>query len=259
MDFTEAQIQAQVASFIWPLLRISALFVAVPLFSLQAVPARVRLILAVALTFVVMPLLPNFPEVDLFGYEGISMAITQIMLGLSSGFILQLVFAAIVFAGQGIALSMGLGFASMVDPQNGQQVPVVAQLYVITSTLMFLSLDGHLLLIKMLLDSFTSLPIGMDGLSKTDIWAIIAWSSQLFVGGLLLAMPVIISLLLVNVGFGVAARAAPQLNIFSVGFPVTLILGMLLVWLTLPDVLDQFSGLLTDAYDLIGQLLRLSK
>lgn len=257
MDFTEAQIQAQVASFIWPLLRISALLVAVPLFSLQAVPARVRLILAVALTFVVMPLLPAFPAVDLFGYEGISMALTQVMLGLSSGFILQLVFAAIIFAGQGIALSMGLGFASMVDPQNGQQVPVVAQLYVITSTLMFLSLDGHLLLIKMLLDSFTSLPIGMDGLSKADIWAIIAWSSRLFVGGLLLAMPVIASLLLVNVGFGVAARAAPQLNIFSVGFPATLMLGMLLVWLTLPDVLDQFSGLLTDAYDLIGQLLRL--
>jgi flagellar biosynthetic protein FliR len=223
------------------------------------VPARVRLILAVALTFVVMPLLPAFPVVDLFSYEGIGMAITQVMLGLSSGFILQLVFAAIIFTGQGIALSMGLGFASMVDPQNGQQVPVVAQLYVITSTLMFLSLDGHLLLIKMLLDSFISLPIGMDGLSKTDIWAIIAWSSQLFVGGLLLAMPVIVSLLLVNVGFGVAARAAPQLNIFSVGFPVTLMLGMLLVWLTLPDVLDQFSGLLTNAYDLIGQLLRLSK
>jgi flagellar biosynthetic protein FliR len=257
VDFTEAQIQAQVASFMWPLLRISALLVAVPLFSLQAVPARARLILAVALTFVVMPLLPAFPVVGLFGHEGLSMALTQVMLGLASGFILQLVFAAIIFAGQGIALSMGLGFASMVDPQNGQQVPVVAQLYVITSTLMFLSLDGHLLLIKMLLDSFTSLPIGMDGLSKADIWAIIAWSSRLFVGGLLLAMPVIASLLLVNVGFGVAARAAPQLNIFSVGFPVTLMLGMLLVWLTLPAVLDQFSGLLTDAYDLIGQLLRL--
>jgi len=171
--------------------------------------------------------------------------------------IVQLVFAAVVFAGQGVALSMGLGFASMVDPQNGQQVPVVAQLYVITSTLIFLGLDGHLLLIKMLLDSFTSLPIGIDGITKTDIWAVIAWSSRMFAGGLLLAMPVIVSLLLVNIGFGVATRAAPQLNIFSVGFPVTLMLGILLIWLTLPNVLDQFDGILTDAYDLIGQLLRL--
>ncbi|MGZ8163158.1 MAG: flagellar biosynthetic protein FliR [Methylobacter sp.] len=257
MNFTEAQIQEQVASFIWPLLRISAMFIAVPLFSIRAVPARVRLILSVAMTFVIMPLLPAFPIVDMFSYEGIRVAIAQVMIGLSSGFIVQLVFAAVVFAGQGVALSMGLGFASMVDPQNGQQVPVVAQLYVITSTLVFLSLDGHLLLIKMLLDSFTSLPIGIDGITKADIWAIIAWSSRLFAGGLLLAMPTIVSLLLVNISFGVAARAAPQLNVFSVGFPVTLMLGIVLIWLTLPDVLDQFTGILTDAYDLIGQLLRL--
>jgi flagellar biosynthetic protein FliR len=257
VNFTEAQIQAQVAAFIWPLLRISAMFVAIPLFSLRAVPARVRLILSVALTFVVMPLLPAFPAVAMFSYEGIGVAIAQVMIGLSTGFIVQLIFAAVIFAGQGVALSMGLGFASMVDPQNGQQVPVVAQLYVITSTLIFLSLDGHLLLIKMLLDSFTSLPIGIDGITKADIWAIIAWSSRMFAGGLLLAMPVIVSLLLVNISFGVATRAAPQLNIFSVGFPVTLMLGILLIWLTLPDVLDQFTGILTDAYELIGQLLRL--
>ena len=257
MDFTEAQIQGQAASFIWPLMRISAMFISVPLFSIKAVPARVRLILSVALTFVVMPLLPTFPAVEMFSYQGMMVAIAQVMIGLSTGFIVQLVFSAVVFAGQGIALSMGLGFASMVDPQNGQQVPVVAQLYVISSTLIFLSLDGHLLLIKMLLDSFTSLPIGIDGIDKAGIWTIIAWSSRMFAGGLLLAMPVIASLLLVNISFGVATRAAPQLNIFSVGFPVTLMLGILLIWLTLPDVLDQFTGLLTDAYDLIGQLLRL--
>jgi flagellar biosynthetic protein FliR len=238
-------------------MRISAMFVSVPLFSIKAVPARVRLILSVALTFVVMPLLPAFPAVEMFSYQGMMVAIAQVMIGLSTGFIVQLVFSAVVFAGQGIALSMGLGFASMVDPQNGQQVPVVAQLYVISSTLIFLGLDSHLLLIKMLLDSFTSLPIGIDGIDKAGIWTIIAWSSRMFAGGLLLAMPVIASLLLVNISFGVATRAAPQLNIFSVGFPVTLMLGILLIWLTLPDVLDQFTGLLTDAYDLIGQLLRL--
>lgn len=257
MNFTEAQLQGQIAAFIWPLMRISAMFVAVPLFSLRAVPARVRLILSVAITFVVMPLLPAFPVINMFSYEGIRVAIAQVMIGLSTGFIVQLVFAAVVFAGQGVALSMGLGFASMVDPQNGQQVPVIAQLYVITSTLIFLGLDGHLLLIKMLMDSFTSLPIGIDGITKTNIWDVIAWSSRLFAGGLLLAMPVIVSLLLVNISFGVATRAAPQLNIFSVGFPVTLMLGIVLIWLTLPDVLDQFGGILTDAYDLIGQLLRL--
>lgn len=256
MNFTEAQILGQMASFFWPLIRISAMFVAVPLFSFRGVPPRIRLILAAAMTFVVMPLLPAVPSVEMFSYEGLMVAVQQVVIGLVIGFIIQMVFSALSFAGQGIALSMGLGFASMVDPQNGQQVPVISQLYTMTGTLVFLSLDGHLLLIKMLFDSFTTLPIGPDGLGQTDIWAIIAWSSRMFAGGILLAMPLVISLLLVNIGFGVATRAAPQLNIFSVGIPVTLMLGLALIWLTFPDVLNQFSGILTDAYELIGQLLR---
>jgi len=257
VNFTEGQIIGSVASFIWPLIRISAMFVAVPLFSLRAVPARVRLILSLAITLVIIPVLPSYPMVEMFSYQGFLVAVAQVMIGLTSGFIVQLVFSALLFAGQGVALSMGLGFAAMVDPQNGQQVPVIAQFYVMTSTLIFLSLDGHLLLIQMLLDSFTSLPIGIDGITKTDIWTILTWSSRMFAGGLLLTMPIIVSLLLVNISLGVATRAAPQLNIFSVGFPVTLMLGMLLVWLTLPDVLDQFTGSLTETYELVGKVLKL--
>jgi len=257
LNLSEEQIIRQVALFIWPLMRISSMFVSIPLFSIKAVPARVRLILSVVITLVVMPLLPPLPAVDMFSYSGFMMAITQIMIGLTTGFILQLVFASVVFAGQSIALSMGLGFSMMVDPQSGQQMPVIAQFYTVTTTLIFISLDGHLVLIQMLLDSFRTLPIGIEGIDKAGIWSILAWSSRMFAGGLLLAMPVIASLLLVNIIFGVAARSAPQLQIFSVGFPVTLMLGMMLVWKTLPDLLDQFSGQLTDGYDFIGQLLRL--
>ncbi|MDD5579453.1 MAG: flagellar biosynthetic protein FliR [Methylobacter sp.] len=257
MNFTEAQVLGQVAAFIWPLMRLTAMFIAMPVFSIRAAPAKVRLILSVAITLAIMPLLPPLPTIEMFSYEGFMIAIAQVMIGLLSGFIVQLVFSAVNFAGQGVALSMGLGFASMIDPQNGQQVPVVAQFYVIITTLIFLSLDGHLLLIKMLLDSFTTLPISVDGIAKAGIWTVVAWSSRMFAGGLLLAMPIIVSLLLVNVSFGVATRAAPQLNIFSVGFPVTLMLGLLLMWITLPDISEQFSGLLTNAYDLIGQLLKL--
>ncbi|MCD2450709.1 flagellar biosynthetic protein FliR [Methylicorpusculum oleiharenae] len=257
MHFTEAELMAKVTVFVWPLIRIGALFIAAPLFSLNGVPARVRLILAVVLTLVVIPVLPPLPPIDLFSYQGLLITAHQVFIGLATGFILQMVFGAIVFGGQGIAYGMGLGFASMVDPQNGQQVPVVAQFYVIMSTLIFLAMDGHLLLIKLILDSFATLPIAVDSLDKADIWSIIAWGSRLFAGGLLLALPVIASLLLVNVSFGVASRAAPQLNIFSIGFPVTLMLGLLLIWLTLPSVLDNFTGLLMDAYELIGQILRI--
>lgn len=256
MNFTEGQLTASVASFIWPLIRISAMFVAVPLFSLRVVPARARLVLSLAITLVIMPLLPAYQALEMFSYQGFLVAVAQVMIGLTSGFIMQLVFSALLFAGQGVALSMGLGFASMVDPQNGQQVPVIAQFYVMTSTLVFLSLDGHLLLIKLLLDSFTSLPIGTEGIIKDNIWTIITWSSRMFAGGLLLTMPIIVSLLLVNISLGVATRVAPQLNIFSVGFPVTLMLGMLLVWFTLPDVLEQFTGSLAEAYDLIEKILK---
>jgi flagellar biosynthetic protein FliR len=211
----------------------------------------------VAITLVIMPLMPDFQAIEMFSYQGFMVGIAQVMIGLTSGFILQLAFSAVLFAGQGVALGMGLGFASMIDPQNGQQVPVVAQFYVFTCTLVFLSLDGHLVLIKMLLDSFTSLPIGMDGITKANIWTIIGWSSRMFAGGFLLTMPIVVSLLLVNISFGVATRAAPQLNIFSVGFPITLMLGLVLIWLTLPDVLEQFADMLNGAYDLVGQMLRL--
>jgi flagellar biosynthetic protein FliR len=215
------------------------------------------LILSVVITLVVAPLIPPLPAVEMFSYTGLMIAIAQVMIGLTTGFILQLAFAAVVFSGQSIALGMGLGFSTMVDPQSGQQVPVLSQLYTVATTLIFISLDGHLLLIQMLVGSFKTLPIGIEGINKAGIWSIIEWSSQMFVGGFLLAMPVITSLLLVNVIFGVASRAAPQLQIFSVGFPVTLMLGLLLVWKTLPDQLEQFSGILSDAYELVGQLLRL--
>ena len=257
MHFSEAELLNRVAAFIWPLIRIGALFIAAPLFSIHGVPTRVRLVVSVAVTLVVMPLLPPLPTVEFWSYQALMITGQQVLIGVLSGFIVQLVFGAVVFAGQGIAFSMGLGFAAMVDPQNGQQVPVVAQFYIITTTLIFLMVDGHLVLIKMVLDSFTTLPIAVDSLDKADLWSVIAWSSRLFAGGLLLALPVIASLLLVNISFGVATRAAPQLNIFSVGFPVTLLLGLLLLWITLPNILDQFNGILLDAYELIGQMLRL--
>lgn len=233
------------------------MLIAAPLFSMQGVPVRVRLVIAVALTWVVMPLLPPLPPVEMFSYPGLVVAMQQVLIGLVSGFIVQMVFGVVVFAGQGIAYSMGLGFASLVDPQSGQQIPVLAQFYVIVSTLVFFTLDGHLMLIRMLLDSFNTVPIAVDGLAQAEIWSVIAWSSRLFASGLLLALPVMASLLMVNVSFGVAARAAPQLHIFSVGFPVTLMLGLLLVWMTLPNLLEQFSGVMSDGYELLSRVLRL--
>jgi flagellar biosynthetic protein FliR len=257
MNFTETQLLSSMAMFVLPLMRISAMFVTMPVFSTRTIPAQIRVILSGTLAFIVMPLLPPLPQVEMMSYAGIMIGIQQVAIGLTTGFILQMVFAAVTFAGQGVAYGMGLGFASMVDPQNGQQVPVIAQIYMILTTLLFLSLEGHLLLIKLLVDSFTSLPMGQI-FDLNDVWSIIAWSGRIFSDGLLLSMPVIISLLLVNVMFGVASKAAPQLQIFSVGFPITLMLGILLVWVTIPDFLELLPNMFNDAFGLVKQLLRLT-
>lgn len=256
MNFTEAQLLNTMAMLTFPLMRISAMFVSMPVLSVHAMPARIRVILSGVISFLVMPLLPPLPQIEMMSYEGLMISVQQVAIGLTTGFILQMVFAAIIFAGQGVAYGMGLGFASMVDPQNGQQVPVISQIYMICATLLFLSLDGHLLLIKLLVDSFTSLPIGQI-FDLNDVWSILSWSGRIFSDGLLLSMPVIISLLLVNVVFGVASKSAPQLQIFSVGFPITLMLGILLMWATLPDILELLPNMFNDAFDLLKQLLRL--
>ncbi len=245
------------SSFFWPLLRISAMFVSIPVFSGRFVDSKIIVGAALLITFFTIPLLPQAPAIEVMSHQGLVTGLQQILIGLLMGFVLQLVFSAVIFAGQGIAYSMGLGFASMVDPATGVSVPVISQFYLVLSTLLFLTLGGHLLLIEMLIDSFQSLPIGVNGIERSDLWSVIAWSSRLFSAGLLMAMPAIASLLMVNVAFGVVTRAAPQLNIFAVGFPITLVLGALLMWLTLPSVLNNFTNLLVESYGVIGDFLRI--
>jgi len=233
------------------------MLVSIPVFSGRFVSNKIMVSTTLVISFFSLPLLPEHAAVDVLSHEGMMTGIQQIIIGLSMGFVLQLVFSAIIFAGQGIAYSMGLGFASMVDPITGVSVPVISQFYLVLSTLLFLTLGGHLVLIEMLIDSFRTLPIGSTGLERSDFWSIIAWSSRLFSAGLLMAIPSITSLLMVNIAFGVVTKAAPQLNIFAVGFPITLLLGLLLMWVTLPAVLGSFTNLLAVSYGVIGDFLRI--
>lgn len=258
MNFQEDELIAYLASFVWPFMRISAMFISIPVFSVNTLPARLKVMLSLLITFVLFPTLPEMPAVELFSAEGLAIGIQQMMIGLSTGFILQMVFSILLFAGQSIAYSMGLGFASLVDPTTGVQTPVIAQLFVIGSSLLFLAVDGHLLLIEMLAQSFHSLPVSADGLGKAGLWRIIAWSSQIFSGGVLLALPIMATLLFVNISFGIASKAAPQLQLFGIGFPLTILLGMLLIWLGLVSMLEGFADRLRDGFALVGQVLRLS-
>lgn len=252
---SEAQWQGWLAGFFWPFLRVGAVMLSAPLFSSRQVPMRWRLLLAVLLTLTLAPVIPPVPVVDPLSPPGFLTALHQILIGLAMGFMLQMTFAAMVFGGQVIANKMGLGFAQMVDPQNGVQVPVLSQYYVVVTTFVFLLLNGHLILIELLALSFRTLPIAAEGLSQADLLAVVSWGSQIFAGGLLIALPAVGALMLVNLGFGVVGRAAPQLHIFAVGFPVTMALGFALVWASLPGTFAGFTALLEDAFEVIKGLL----
>lgn len=248
MQFTEAQISQWLAGFLWPLLRIGAMLMAAPIFSIRQIPVRFRMLLAVLITLVVQPVLAESPIVSVFSTDALLIAVQQILIGVALGFLLQMAFNALIFGGQVMAYSMGLGFANMMDPTNGVQVPVVAQFWLILAMLAFLMMNGHLVLISAIVDTFSVLPVATDGLTRAGAWELVSWASRMFAAGVLMAMPVIIALLLVNIGMGVVSRAAPQLNIFAIGFPITLMMGFILIWMTLPQVMTNFGGLVTEAF-----------
>lgn len=238
---------AWIALWAAPFLRLSGMFTIAPIFSTTGFNARTRGILAVLTAAIVAPVLPPPPVEDVFSAEGLLMAIREVGIGFTIGFILQLAFGAAVYAGQAIAMVMGLGFAMAVDPQNGVQVPVISQFQVILTTLLFLSLDGHLILLATVVESYEVLPAMVAGLPTASIGNVFAMGAQVFAGGVLLALPAMAALLLVQVSLGVMTRAAPQLNIFGVGFPLTIIAGLVLLFISLPGFISAMTELLNNA------------
>ncbi|MES9834134.1 MAG: flagellar biosynthetic protein FliR [Candidatus Thiodiazotropha sp. LLP2] len=259
MTFNEVQLNAWIATYFWPMVRISAMLLSAPLFSSRQVPVRLRLFLMVLISFLIAPTLPLLPPADVLSHTGFMIMLQQILIGVVMGFVLQMVFAALVFGGQVVAYSMGLGFASMVDPANGVQVPVVSQFYLILATLLFLIFNGHLHAIELVSDSFLTMPVAADGISRNGLIDLVAWGSRLFAGGLIIALPIVGAMLMVNMGMGVVMRAAPQLNIFSVGFPITMLLGFALIWVSLPNVFAVFTELQDEAFQHLMLTLKVER
>lgn len=254
MVITSAQLTAFVGSLLWPLFRIGALMLSAPVFGARTVPRRIRAGLSVLVALAMLPVLPAPPAVDVFSSDAVLIIAQQILIGVMMGFALQIVMSAVITGGQLIAMQMGLGFAAMVDPQNGAQTPVLSQFYVVMVVLIFLSLNGHLVMFEVLHDSFISMPIGKAVMPLDGFWMLIRWSGQIFTGAVGMAIPAIASLLIVNFAFGIMTRAAPQLNIFAIGFPITLMLGFGVVLATLPSLLPHSTSLFNDAYHLIRNL-----
>ncbi len=237
----------------WPFFRIAGLLMVAPVFGARVVPIRIRVALSVAITFILAPALPTSPAIELSFDSGL-LLIQEVLLGVAMGFTLQMVFDALVIAGQTIAMTMGLGFAMLVDPQRGVSVPVVSQFFLIIGLLVFLSLDGHLAVLRMLADSFQRLPIG-ELPDQRSLWTLVSWGGEMFAGAVRIALPVVVAMVVVNIAFGVVSRAAPTLNLFAVGFPSALLLGFVILSLSIGNLSSSLTELLEAGFGNVARIL----
>ncbi|YAF54434.1 Flagellar biosynthetic protein FliR [Pseudomonas sp. E141] len=253
LELTDTQISTWVASFILPLFRVTAVLMSMPVFGTTLVPTRVRLYFALAITVVIAPGLPPMPPVNALDLSALMLVAEQILIGVLMGFSLQLFFQAFVVAGQIISIQMGMAFASMVDPTNGVNSAVIGQFLTMLVTLLFLAMNGHLVVFEVLTESFTTLPVG-SAMLVNHFWDIAGKLGWVLGAAMVLVLPAITALLVVNIAFGVMTRAAPQLNIFSIGFPLTLVLGLVIFWISLGDLLNQYQPLATQALQLLRDM-----
>jgi len=255
LSVTSAQLDAWIAALMFPLARILGLVASAPLLSNRMVPVRVRLAIGIAVALAVMPALPPMPAVPADSMLAAAILVQQAFIGIAMGFMMRIVFAAVDVAGEMIGLQMGLSFAVFFSPQSGAQTAVIAEFLGLIALLVFVALNGHLMLLGVVVASFEWLPVGTA--AKAEGWLLIArYGTVMFASGLLLALPMVAALLITNTALGVLTRAAPQLNLFAVGFPITLSVGFLVLLLSLNVIAPALQSLFERGFDAIDQLLR---
>ncbi|WP_010653373.1 flagellar biosynthetic protein FliR [Fluoribacter dumoffii] len=256
MDLDYSAAIGLISQFVWPMGRIGGLLLTVPVFSSALIPGRIKIILLFVLSCVCAFMVPK--ELSFLHFKGVFLGyiLQELLFGLLMGFVLQLVFQVFVLGGQIIAMQAGLSFAVMMDPASRASVPLVSQLYSMMMTLIFLALNGHLTVFETLLESFKVMPVGQVSIAPSMLWNVILFSGWMFKQALLISIPALLSLLIVSLAFGIMSRAAPQLNIFSLGFPITLIMGMVVIKVGLPNVAAQMSDLLAEGMRFMIGMLR---
>lgn len=255
LHFTSDQWIHWLGLYFWPLLRVMALIMTAPILSERAIPKRVKVGLGIIITVVIAPTLPEV-DVPIFSAKAIWLALQQVMIGVAIGFTMQLAFAAIRTAGELIGLQMGLSFATFVDPSSHLNMPVLARIIDMLVMLLFLSFNGHLWLISLLVDTFHTLPIGGNPVNSNAFLALTRAAGLIFLNGLMLALPVITLLLTVNLALGLLNRMAPQLSVFVIGFPVTLTVGMILMSLLMPLIAPFCEHLFGELFNLLSDIVR---
>lgn len=234
IELTSTQADAWLGQFFWPMIRILALIAVAPVLGNRVVPARVKIGLAILIAVVASPVLPAPPKVSIDSYAGFALIARELLIGISLGFAVRVVFAAIEMAGEIVGLQMGLSFAGYIDPVSGGTGNVISRFFGTISVLMFLAINGHLLIVYGVIESFTVIPISLDGSFLTEGRRVASMGADLFRIALTIALPFILLMLLVNLAMGVMSRVAPQLNVFAIGFPITLTVGLVGMVLLLP-------------------------
>lgn len=249
ISLTSAQIDTWIAAFVFPLVRILAFIAAVPLWSTAGLPRRTRLILGLAITVAIAPALPEMPKVEAGSLAGLVIMLQQFLIGIAMGFAARIIFSAIDFGGEFISAQMGLGFATAYDPLSSSQTPVIAEFIGLISLLLFLSLDGHLLYVAALAKSFSAIPVTGNALGAGSWLNLVELGSKIFSLGLLISLPVVVALLITNIALAVLTRAAPQLNIFSLGFPLTILGGFFVLAISMTYLAGPLKGLYELAFE----------
>jgi flagellar biosynthetic protein FliR len=256
LTINAADVSHWVSRLWWPVLRVGGFVLAAPVASETVIPAFVKILMSLSLAFLMAPLVQIPAALSIFSAAGALAAVQEILIGVAIGMVVQLTFEALTFAGQTISLSMGLGFATLVDPQRGANTTVLGQMFMIFGILTYLAINGHLVLLGALAESFHNLPIGAAHIDRNFFLSVAVWGARVFETGLLIALPAVIALVIVNLALGVVTRAAPQLNLFGIGFTITLLCGFFALIVGIDGVMAGISSLINSALDAAADLVR---
>jgi flagellar biosynthesis protein FliR len=241
LTFTEAQVWAWMSPVLWPFVRTLALLGTLPILSQRAVPARVKVALAFFIAYSAQAVMPPMPVVPLDSAIAFAVLLQQIIIGVTLGFAVRVIFAAVEFGGEIVGLQMGLNYAGFFDPSTGGQGTAVSRFFGVSVSWLFIVINGHLLVIAALVQSFEAFPVGPEPMAFVREVRPERFGAEIFHLGLWIALPLVAMLLFVNLVLGIVSRVAQQMNIFAIGFPITLAVGLLGALLTLPLMQAPFT------------------
>lgn len=252
ISITEAQLAAWLSPIFWPFLRTLAVFTTAPVFSSRAVPIRAKVALAFFVALAAQASLQDLPVIGFNDPQALGLVIQQVGVGLAIGFAVRVVFSAVELAGEVVGFQMGLNFAAFFDPTIGAQSSAVARFFGQMTSLLFLAMNGHLMVLFAIISSFKSFPVDQNFLETLTHMKLQRLGADLFASALWISLPMVGMLMFANLALGIVSRVAPQMNIFAVGFPITLVIGLISIAVTLPMLDQPFMALLERSIDVFS-------